>query len=172
MSAARLLRKIHYWASLPLLFTIFVIATTGTLLALKKDFDALQPPTRAGSAVGISSRPMTDLVAAVRTVPGRGDATWQDIDRIDVRPSDGIAKVVLFDRTEVQVDLHSAAVLQVGYRTSDWLETIHDFSFLGAWSKYVFSFGSGLVLLLMAGTGVYMFVLPMLVRRRKRAAKR
>jgi uncharacterized iron-regulated membrane protein len=72
----------------------------------------------------------------------------------------------------LQVDLHSGAVLQTGYRTSDWLETIHDFSFMGDWAKYVFSFGSGIALLVMAATGVYLFVLPFLVKRAKRLAKR
>ena len=170
MSAARLFRKIHYWASLPLFLTIFLIALTGATLALKKDFAALQPLTRDGTRPGDLSRPVADLVAAVRTVPRYRMAEWRDVDRIDIRPADGVAKVILQDRTEVQVDLATGKVLQVGYRTSDWLETIHDFSFLGGWAKYVFSFGSGLVLLLMAGTGVYLFMLPMLARRRKRRA--
>ncbi len=168
MSAARLFRKIHYWASLPLFLTIFLIATTGATLALKKDVAALQPPTQEGTRPGDLSRPVADLVAAVRTVPRYRETGWRDVDRIDIRPSDGVAKVILHDRTEVQVDLATGKALQVGYRTSDWLETIHDFSFLGGWAKYVFSFGSGLVLLLMAGTGVYLFLLPMLAKRRKR----
>lgn len=170
MSANRLLRKIHYWTSLPLFLTIFVIALTGTMLALKKDFDVLQPPVQQGSGVGDLNRPMADLVAAVATLPGRGQVSWKDVDRIDIRPVDGIAKVILHDRTEVQVDLASGKVLQVGYRTSDLLETIHDFSFIAPWAKYLFSFGSGLAILAMAGTGLYMFLLPMLVRRRKRRA--
>ena len=170
LSANRLLRKIHYWTSLPLFLTIFVIAATGTMLALKKDLDALQPPVQQGSKIGDLGRPVGDLVAAVATLPGRGEVTWQDIDRIDIRPVDGVAKVILHDRTEVQVDLASGKVLQVGYRTSDLLETIHDFSIISPWAKYLFSFGSGLAILAMAGTGLYMFVLPMLVRRRKRRA--
>ena len=168
MSAGRLLRKIHYWASLPLFLTIFLIASTGATLALKKDLASLQPPTQHGARPGDLSRPTADLVAAVRTVPRYRAARWQDVERIDIRPSEGIAKVILHDRTEVQVDLATGKVLQIGYRASDWLETIHDFSVLGGWAKYVFSLGSGLVLLLMAGTGVYLFLLPMLARRRKR----
>jgi uncharacterized iron-regulated membrane protein len=172
VSTARFFRKVHYWTSLPLLLTIFVIAGTGTLLALKKDFASLQPPTQAGARAGELHRPLADLVSAAATVPGHAGLTWRDVDRIDVRPSDGIAKVVLHSRTEVQVDLTTGKVLQVGYRTSDWLETIHDFSFLGSWAKYVFSFGSGLALLLMAATGVYLFLIPMLARRRKRRTTR
>lgn len=168
MSLPRFWRKVHYWASLPLFLTIFLIATTGAMLALKKDVAALQPPTLAGARPGDLSRPVADLVAAVQTVPRHAQATWQDVDRIDIRPKDGVAKVILHDRIEVQVDLVTGRVLQTGYRTSDWLETLHDFSFMGGWAKYVFSFGTGLVLLMMAATGAYLFLLPMLARRRKR----
>jgi uncharacterized iron-regulated membrane protein len=168
VTAARLLRQIHYWISLPLLATIFVIAATGSLLALKKDFAALQPPTRTGSAPGHLQRPISDLVAAVASIPGHSGTGWQDVERIDVRPEDGVAKVILHSRTEVQVDLATGKVLQVGYRTSDFIETIHDFSILGGFSKYALSLGSGIALLIMAGTGAYLFLLPMIAKRRRR----
>jgi uncharacterized iron-regulated membrane protein len=171
VTAARLLRQIHYWISLPLLVTVFVIAGTGSILALKKDFAALQPPTQTGSAPGKLHRPVADLIVAVSTVPGHGGIGWRDIDRIDIRPGEGVAKVILQSRTEVQVDVATGKVLQVGYRTSDFIETIHDFSILGGWPKYVLSFGSGLVLLAMAATGAYLFLLPFIARRRKQQAK-
>jgi uncharacterized iron-regulated membrane protein len=172
VSTARLLRLIHYWISLPLLFTIFVIAGTGMLLALKKDFASLQPPTQEGALPGDLRRPLTDIVSAVASTPGHEGVTWREVERIDVRPADGIAKVVLHSRTEVQVDLSTGKALQVGYRTSDWLETLHDFSIIGPWAKYALSFGSGLALLAMAASGAYMFALPLLVKRRKRRVAR
>lgn len=171
MTTARLLRQIHYWTSLPLLVTVFIIAATGSILALKKDFAALQPPTRSGSEPGNLNRPISDLVSAASRVPGHGGIGWQDIERIDVRPGAGVAKVILHSRTEIQVDIATGKVLQVGYRTSDWIETIHDFSILGGWSRYVFSFGSGIAILAMAATGVYLFLLPMIVRRQRRRTK-
>jgi uncharacterized iron-regulated membrane protein len=168
VTTARLFRLIHYWISLPLLVTIFVIAATGSILALKKNFAALQPPTQTGTAPGDLNRPIADLIAAVSTVPGHAGTSWQDIERIDVRPEDGVAKVILHSRTEVQVDTATGKVLQVGYRTSDFIETIHDFSILGGWWKYILSFGSGVALLAMAVTGAYLFLLPMLAKRRRR----
>ena len=171
MSAQRTLRRIHYWIALPLIATILVIAVSGSLLAVRKNFATLQPPTREGAKPGDLSRPVGDLVAAVRTVPGHAAVEWTDVDRIDVRPGDGIAKVILKSRTEVQVDLSTGKALQTGYRTSDWLESIHDFTFVGGWGRYVFSLGSGLALLAMVATGAYMFWLPWSVRRRKRRSK-
>lgn len=171
MSVARTLRSIHYWLSPFLMITVVVIAATGVLLSVKKDFATLQPPTREGSTTDLSDRSLPSLLASVQRLPGHGATRWHDIDRIDIRPRDGIAKVILLSRQEVQVDLASGAATATGYRTSDLLETIHDFSFLGSWSKYVFSLGSGLALLCMSVTGTYLFLLPMLARRRKRRGK-
>lgn len=168
MSAQRTLRKIHYWLSPFLLASVFVISATGALLALKKDIAALQPPTRDGTVPGLPDRPIASLLASVRRVPGHAGDDWRAIDRIDIRPKDGIAKVILHSRTEIQVDLATGDARETGYRTSDLLETIHDFSFMGGWAKYVFSFGSGIALLFMGATGVYLFVLPLLVKRRKK----
>lgn len=167
-SLARTLRLIHYWASTFLVVTTLVVAVTGILLALKKDFDTLQPPIAQSSAPGLSDLRIDQLFADIATREEFERITWRDVDRIDIEPADGIAKVVLFSRTEFQVDLHTGEVLQTGYRTSDLIETIHDFSFVGGLGKYLLSVPTGLALLAMWMTGTYLFILPFLVRRRKR----
>ncbi len=171
MSAQRTLRKIHYWLSPFLLISVFVISVTGVLLAVKKDFATLQAPVIKGTAKGLSDRPISSLVTSVQSLPGHESDDWKAIDRIDIRPKDGVAKVIMKSRTEIQVDLATGKATETGYRTSDLLETIHDFSFMGDWAKYVFSFGSGIALIFMGATGVYLFVLPMWVKRRKRLEK-
>ena len=168
VKAALLWRKVHYWTSLPLFITIFVIASTGILLALKKDFDVLQPPMAQSSAPGLSALPINELLKDIATRRGYERISWRDVDRIDIQPADGIAKVILSSRAEFQVDLHTGEALQTGYRTSDLLESIHDFSFFGRFGKYFLSVPTGLALLVMWGTGTYLFLLPFLVRRRKR----
>jgi uncharacterized iron-regulated membrane protein len=167
----RTLRKIHYWLTAFTLVTVAVVAVTGMLLSLRKDFAVLQPPVATAAAPGLPPVRLDRLLVAVRAVPGRGDLGWRDVDRIDIRPRDGLAKIILDDRTEYQVDLHTARLLQTGYRTSDLIETVHDFSILGSWGVYLLSLPTGLALLLLWGTGAYMFLQPMLVRRRKRRAR-
>jgi uncharacterized iron-regulated membrane protein len=167
----RTLRLIHYWLTAFTLFTVAMVAVTGVLLSVKKEFDVLQPPTAEGTSPGLPATRLDRLLAAVTAEPGRSALRWQDVDRIDVRPGDGIAKLILNDRTEYQVDLHTLEVLQTGYRTSDFVETLHDFSVLGDWGKYLLSLPTGIALLVLWGTGAYMFVKPMLVKRRKRRAK-
>lgn len=167
----RTLRLIHYWLTAFTLFTVAMVAVTGVLLSVKKEFDVLQPPTAEGTSPGLPATRLDQLLVAVTAEPGRSALSWRDVDRIDVRPGDGIAKLILNDRTEYQVDLHTLEVLQTGYRTSDFVETLHDFSVLGDWGKYLLSLPTGIALLVLWGTGAYMFVKPMLVKRRKRRAK-
>ena len=168
----RTLRLVHYWLTAFTLVTVAVVAFTGVLLSLKKDFDVLQAPTAAASAPGLPPTPLDRLLTAVAAETGSSQLGWQDVDRIDVRPRDGLAKVILNDRSEYQVDLHTLQVLQTGYRTSDFIETLHDFSVLGDWGKYLLSLPTGIALLVLWATGAYMFIKPMLVKRRKRRAKR
>ena len=167
-SLARSLRLVHYWASIFLVVTTLVVAVTGILLALKKDFDTLQPPVAQSSAPGLSELRVSQLLADIRTREGFEGITWREIDRIDIQPADGIAKVILSSRTEFQVDLQTGKVLQTGYRTSDFLESVHDFSFVGRYGKYLLSVPTGIALLVVWLTGTYLFIRPFLVRRRRR----
>lgn len=167
----RTLRLVHYWLTAFTLVTVAVVAFTGVLLSLKKDFDVLQAPTAEASAPGLPATPLDRLLVAVAGEAGNSGLGWRDIDRIDVRPRDGLAKVILNDRTEYQVDLNTLEVLQTGYRTSDFIETLHDFSVLGNWGKYLLSVPTGIALLVLWGTGAYMFIKPLLVKRRKRRTK-
>ena len=96
----RTLRLIHYWLTAFTLFTVAMVAVTGVLLSVKKEFDVLQPPTAEGASPGLPATRLDRLLVAVTAEPGRSALTWNDIDRIDVRPGDGIAKLILDDRTE------------------------------------------------------------------------
>ncbi len=170
MSLARLFRDIHYWGSLVLLATTLIVASTGILLAVRKDFHQLQPVQQEGVRAGLSDRPISGMLKAVNARSGFERITAEDLDRIDIRPGDGVAKVILKDRTELQVDIHTLQVLQVGYRTSDLLEQIHSGTIVGDWGKYVLSLPTGIGLLLLWATGIYLFVLPFMARSRQKKA--
>jgi hypothetical protein len=105
----------------------------------------------------------------VKGAPEVGVKSWDDIERLDIRPRDGIVKVQCKNRYEVQVDFQTAEVLQVAYRRSDLIESLHDGSWFGDAAKlYVFLPVAAVVLVLWL-TGVYLFVLPYAVKwRRKR----
>ena len=111
------------------------------------------------------------ILEIARAVPEAGVRTWDDIDRVDVRPSRGILKVTTRTRWELQIDAQSGALLQSAYRRSDLIESIHDGSFFHPSAKLGLFLPAGIVLLLMLVSGMYLFWLPIWVKaRRKRKA--
>jgi len=98
---------------------------------------------------------------------------WADVERIDVQPGRGIAKIHLRDYWEIQVDLKNAAVLQKAYRRSDLIEAIHDGSWFHNGIKVWVFLPTAIVVLLLWITGMYLFVLPHLARwsKRKKTAR-
>ena len=164
-------RKVHHWASFFAAVPILVIICSGLLLQMKKQWDFVQPPERRGS-VTEPSVDFVQLMTALKSVPSLGVAGWDDVDRIDVRPGRGLAKVTLKSRWEAQIDLGTGAVLQTAYRRSDLIESIHDGSFFaGDWTKLGLFLPAGAVLLLLWMTGVWMVWVPFINKRRKHADK-
>jgi hypothetical protein len=84
-----------------------------------------------------------------------------------VRPGKGVAKVWTQNGWEVQVDLGSARVLHSAYRRSDLIESLHDGSWFHEHAKLWLFFPAGLTLLVLWLTGMYLFVLPIWVRKRR-----
>lgn len=167
----KLMRSIHYWTSLAVLLTGGLLAATGILLLLKKDIEWLQPPVAPASHTGIS-RVQVDALIEAASRAAEQPLGWDDIDRIDVRPSDGIAKVITDQLIEYQVDLHTLEVLSTGYRGADLIEKLHDGTFFADLAKYLLMMPSGIALLILWATGVYLFFLTHLQRRRKKNARR
>lgn len=167
MSAAAWNRKVHRWGAIAVAVPLLVVIGSGLLLQLKKDVDWIQPPTARGGE-GPPSISFERVLEAARSVPEAGISSWEDVDRLDVRVGRGMLKVRGKNRWEVQVDTSSGEVLQVAYRRSDLIETIHDGSFFHEKAKlWVFLPVAG-VLLGLWGTGVYLFFLPHLVKRRRK----
>ena len=144
-----------------------VVLVSGVLLQLKKKVDWIQPPTQRGSqhAPSIS---FPQVLETAMTVPQAEIHGWEDIDRLDVRPERGVLKVRAKNRWEIQIDAHSGEVLQVAYRRSDLLETIHDGSFFLSDAKLWVFLPAALVLIGLWGTGLYLFAVPHLIKRERR----
>ena len=161
-------RRLHYWTAIASSLPLLVIIATGLLLHMKKQWPWVQPPERRGVGT-VPAIGLEDVLAAAGTVPHLGVRTWSDVNRIDLRPSRGMAKVWLHSGWEVQVDLGTGDVLQVAYRRSELIESIHDGSFFaGDWTKLGLFMPSGVVLLVLWGTGLWMFWLPYSAKLKKR----
>jgi uncharacterized iron-regulated membrane protein len=162
-------RKCHRWGSLLVALPFLLVILTGVLLQLKKEWTWIQPPTTRGEGK-VPTLAFDAILSAVRTVPQAEVRTWGDVDRLDVRPGRGIAKVVARNRWEVQIDLKTATILHVAYRRSDLIETLHDGSWFHEHAKLWVFLPVALVVLGLWLTGMYLFILPYSVRWSKRNA--
>jgi hypothetical protein len=142
------------------------------LLQSKKHWGWVQPPERQGTGT-VPVLDLEGILASVRSVGETGVESWDDVNRLDVRPGKGVVKVWLHNGYEVQVDLGAGDVLQTAYRRSDLIESIHDGSFFaGNWTKLGLFLPTGLVLLLLWASGLWMFWQPIGARARKRRRER
>lgn len=161
-----LFRRVHYWASLPIAIPLLIIIATGLVLQFKKSLTWVQPPERRG----VASEPtlsMPQILEISRGVPDAAIDSWDDVYRLELRPARGLVKVVADNRTEIQIDASTGEVLQVAARRSDMIEALHDGSFFHPLAKSWLFIPSGFVLLGLLLTGVYLFFVPILAKRRR-----
>lgn len=160
-------RKVHYWASFIVALPLLVMIGSGLLLQSKKHWAWVQPVEHRGTGT-VPSIGLEGILASLRTVPGMGVASWDDVNRLDVRPGRGLVKAWLMNGYEVQVDLGTGRVLQTAYRRSDLIETIHDGSFFaGDWTKLGLFLPAGLTLFLLWLSGLWMWWVPFIAKRRR-----
>ena len=170
MRPSILIRKLHYWASIVIALPASVLLASGLLLQAKKHWSWVQPPEQPGS-VTVPAITTDSVLASVMAVPSLGVSGWDDVNRIDFRPGKGLAKVWLQSGVEAQVDLGTGAVLQTAYRRSDLVESIHDGSYFGGnWTKLGLFLPTGIILLFMWGSGLWLFIVPFLARRKRARA--
>ncbi len=152
-------RKIHKYLGLTIALLLIISAITGILLAWKKDIDVLQPPTQSADNKTLNGyQPVSKLAEAAVQAVDSLNLSADNLDRIEYRPSKGIAKV-LFDsgNWEVQVDATTLKVLSVAKRHSDWIESLHDGSIVSDFFK-LFSMnllGFGLLVLILSGVWLW-----------------
>lgn len=171
MNLKRTLRQIHYWLSLAVFLPAAIIFVAGIFLMLKKEIPWIQPPTSKGVAsYEIPAIGFERMLEASRQHPEAEINEWSDIDRIDVRAGKGIAKVRANSGWELQIDTYTGDVLNVAYRRSDLIEQIHDGSFFSDAVKLYVFLPTGVLLIVMWGTGIYMFLIPRMRQWKKRNA--
>jgi uncharacterized iron-regulated membrane protein len=162
-----LFRKAHRWGAVLIAAPFLVVLITGILLQVKKQVPWVQPTTNKGKSKAPTIS-LEALLTAVRSVPEAQVTGWEDVDRVDLRPKDGIIKVTCKNRYEVQVDFQTAQVIQVAYRRSDLIESLHDGSWFGDPVKLYVFLPAALVVLGLWFTGIYLFLLPYIVKWRRK----
>src|SRR5262245_47393753 len=87
-------RRIHYWASAAVALPLLVIIGSGLLLQMKKQVDWVQPSEQRGAGV-VPVISFDRILESVRRVAHLGVMSWDDVNRMDVRPDRGMVKVWL-----------------------------------------------------------------------------
>ena len=128
------------------------MVSSGILLQLKKQSNWIQPNIEITS----SSKPvmLQSYLDAAISVKEANILSWDDIDRIDIRPDKGIAKIKSKNNWEIQIDIETSEIYSSNFRRSDIIETIHDGSFFSEIVKYGWFLPSGILLLVLSLTAV------------------
>ena len=92
-------RKCHRWGAILIALPFLLVILTGVLLQLKKQWSWVQPPTQRGQGK-MPTITLETMLEAARSQPEVGVQGWDDVDRLDVQPSRGIAKVQARSRWE------------------------------------------------------------------------
>jgi uncharacterized iron-regulated membrane protein len=165
-------RKWHHKLSVVMAILLLISAITGLLLGWKKQVDWLQPGTQRGEAGELVDwKPISELseAAVIAFRQNAGPDANAEVDRMDVRPSKNVVKVRFeYEDYEVQVDGITGKVLNVGNRTADWIERIHDGSIVSDLFKLIsmnlLSFG----VFIMTITGLWLYFGPKRYRAQRR----
>lgn len=160
-------RKLHRWGAVACAVPLLLVIVTGLLLQVKKQFAWVQPPTQTGS-VDYPQISLDQILDAAMSSQDAGIESWNDVDRLDVRPGKGIVKVKSKNDWELQIDLGSAKILSSKYRRSDLIESLHDGSWFNDAAKLWVFLPNGLVLLALWFTGAFLWYLPFSAKRKKK----
>lgn len=171
-------RQIHLWFALAVLIPTVIVIGSGILLQVKKQFDWIQPPTQKGQAQSQSthsSEPtitFEKILLVSQSIPELEVKSWEDIDRLDVRPGKRMLKVMANNHWEAQIDANSGEVLQVAYRRSDTIEAIHDGSWFAEPAKLWLFLPAGILLMCMWISGAILLFTTLKSKYKKRNARR
>lgn len=150
----------HLWLGLLIAGVILLVSLTGILLNHKRPFGLMPDVPHEPSGPFEEALPLAELArrAEAAVAPAVAEA---GIDRMDVRPGDGIVKVQFDDRTvlEVTLDIHTGRVLHMGERNDVFLEKLHSGEIFGDNWVLLSDFGAVVLIVLML-TGYWLWLYP------------
>ena len=162
-------RKVHYWGSIAITIPLLIVISTGILLLLKKDARWIQPSSVNGVSKAIPAIGFPKILSSAKGVKPALISNWTDIKRIDIQPGKGMAKIISNNNYEIQIDTYNGKVLQVAYRRSDFIESLHDGTWFHENAKYLVSLPTGVILFVLLISGLILFIQPILVKAKRKA---
>jgi hypothetical protein len=161
----RIHRKTHYWGAIICALPILIVIITGLFLLLRKDIAWIQPKTIRGTGT-VPTLSFSKIMAISQSVTTAGIHDWEDVNRLDIRPNKGVVKIRSNTRWEIQLDQQTGDILQVAYRRSGLIESLHDGTFFHRYVSLGVFFPSAILLLILWITGIYMFFKPWFTKKK------
>lgn len=166
-------RRLHKTVAIPLVAFLFLVGATGLLLTWKDELK-LTPP----SQTVLQQQNLIGLQTIENIALKYCDSLNLDntINRIDYRPTKGIAKVRFeYHFTELQINSYTGDIVSTKQRTADVIEMIHDGSIIdylfkseSHYTKLLYSTITSLGLILLAISGFIMWLRPKQIKALKR----
>lgn len=156
---ARLMFDLHLWMGVLATGVLLLVCATGILLNHKRGLGLMPDPAHRASGAFEQALPLAELARRAGEAVGPAVA-GAGVDRMDVRPGDGLVKVRFDDRevTEATVDLASGRVVHVGPRNDVFLEKLHSGEIFGdGWVLLSDAAAVALVLALLSGYWLWLY---------------
>ena len=166
---------VHLWLGVVSTIALIAIAITGILLNHKRGLGLMPDVEHAPTGEFTAALPIERIAyAALLAAPPAVRGDWKEgdavdislIDRMDVRPRSGFAKVRLRDKasTEMTVDINSGTVLHTGRRGDVFLEKLHSGEIFGGLPFVILSDIAAVALVATLITGYWLWLVPKLSR--------
>lgn len=148
----------HLWLGIITTGTVLILGISGILLNHKRPLGLMPDVAHEPSGDFAAALPLATLVDAASAAAPR--AAPAGVDRMDVRPRDGIVKVRFRDDvvTEVTLDVNDGSVLHVGERNDVFLEKLHSGEIFGDNWILLSDLGAvALIILVVSGYWLWLF---------------
>jgi hypothetical protein len=166
---------VHLWLGVLATVALIAISITGILLNHKRGLGLMPEVAHEPTGPFAESISLDRLAyAALEAAPEQSRGDWKAgdpvdialIDRMDVRPRDGLVKVRLRDEAsmEMTVDLGTGKVVHVGRRGDVFLEKLHSGEAFGGQPFVLLSDIAAVALILTLLTGYWLWLVPKLSR--------
>jgi uncharacterized iron-regulated membrane protein len=151
----------HLWLGVVFTVALFVISITGILLNHKRGLNLMPEVEHAPTGEFAAALSLDDLAQRALRAAGDSGTPAAAIDRMDVRPRDGLIKVRLRNATstEVTLDLTDGRVLHIGARGDVFLEKLHSGEIFGA-QGILLSDAGAIALTILLITGYWLWLRP------------
>jgi len=131
-TTARWMFHAHLWLGIITTGMVLIICVTGVLLNHKRGLGLMPDVPNEPKGAFENALPLAELARRAEAAVGP-EVAAAGIDRMDVRPGDGLIKVRFDDRRvmEVTLDINTGEVLHVGERNDVFLEKLHSGEIFG-----------------------------------------